>query len=98
MGVPVVTLAGDRYVGRISASKLVALGLDDLVTRDREEYMARAIALANDPEQRRILREGLRERMRQSELCDARGLARVLEDAYFCMWQRYSKAGLPDSH
>ena len=89
MGVPVITLAGERYVGRISASKLVALGLDDLVTHSRDEYIALAVSLANNPDRRSDLRASLRDRMRQSDLCDARGLASAMEDVYESMWNRY---------
>ena len=89
MGVPVVTLAGQRYVERISASKLVAVGLEDLITYSREEYIDKAVALANDSARRIRLRHDLRERMRQSALCDAEGLALVVENAYQDMWERY---------
>ena len=94
MGVPVVTLAGRYYVERISASKLTALGLEDLITRSQEEYLDRAVSLARDPAGRMELRLGLRERMRQSPLCDGAGLASAMEDAYRMMWERYvSRAG-----
>lgn len=88
MGVPVVTLAGQRYVERISASKLAALGLQDLIAQDREAYIEQAVALARDPERRSVLRASLRERMAQSPLCDGPGLARAMESACRAMWAR----------
>jgi predicted O-linked N-acetylglucosamine transferase (SPINDLY family) len=96
MGVPVVTLAGQRYVERISASKLAALGMQDLIAHSPEDYIEKAVALARDVEMRRALRAGLRERMAQSPLCDGPGLARAMESAYRTMWARY-RAGLPDA-
>lgn len=89
MGVPVVTLAGQRYVERISASKLTALGLTDLIAACREEYIDKASSLAKDPARRRDLRQGLRSRMAQSPLCDENGLARAMESAYTALWERY---------
>lgn len=89
MGVPVVTLAGQRYVERISASKLTALGLTDLIATSREEYLEIALSLAHDPARRRGLRENLRARMAHSPLCDGPGLARAMESAYMTMWERY---------
>jgi predicted O-linked N-acetylglucosamine transferase (SPINDLY family) len=89
MGVPVVTLAGQRYVERISASKLTAVGLEDLIAGSREEYIEKAISLAHDPARRADLRRNLRERMAQSPLCDGEGLARAMEFAYTDMWNRY---------
>ena len=82
MGVPVITLAGQRYAGRISASKLAAVGLDDLIATSRDEYFKKALLLANDPGYRASLRASLREQVSRSELCDGPGLARELESAY----------------
>jgi len=89
MGVPVITLAGERFIERLSASMLNALDLEELITHSREDYVACAVALAQDPDRRRILRASLRQRMAHSPLCDATGLARALERAYRTMWQRF---------
>ncbi len=90
MGVPVVTLAGQGYAGRISASKLAALGLEDLVAHSREDYIDKAVSLARDPDRRVALRTKLREKMTESPLCDSRGLAHAMENAYLRMWERFS--------
>jgi predicted O-linked N-acetylglucosamine transferase (SPINDLY family) len=85
MGVPVITLAGNSYAGRISASKLTAMELDDLVTNDIDSYISTAVALARDPERRSQLRITLRNRMAGSSLCNGRELAHTLETAYLEM-------------
>lgn len=87
MGVPVVCLAGQRYVERISASKLSALALTELIAASRTEYIEKAISLAHDPARRRELRESLRDRVAQSPLGDAAGLARAMESAYTTLWE-----------
>jgi predicted O-linked N-acetylglucosamine transferase (SPINDLY family) len=89
MGVPVITLAGQRYVERISTSKLTAVGLQDLVASSREEYIRIALLLARNPSRRAELRGNLRDRMAKSPLCDAAGLANAMESAYESMWQRF---------
>jgi len=89
MGVPVVTLAGRRFIERLSATMLSAVGLDELIATDSRDYIAKAVGLAKDPERRMRLRAGLRSRMAGSELCDGRGLAAALEAAYREMWRRY---------
>jgi len=91
MGVPVVTLAGERMIERQGASLLTAVGLEELIASDPADYVAKAAALAQDPERRKTLRADLRERMAASELCDGRGLATALEDAYREMWVKYVK-------
>ena len=46
MGVPTVTLRGDRVVSRLSASFLTLLGLDGLVAETLDQYVAIATGLA----------------------------------------------------
>ncbi|TWA74577.1 putative O-linked N-acetylglucosamine transferase (SPINDLY family) [Azospirillum brasilense] len=88
MGVPVVTLRGDRWAGRIGVSFLETLGLADrLVADSPENYVAKTAALVGDPDSLAALRAGLRERVRQSPLCDAPAFARSLEEAYRSMWR-----------
>ncbi|ALJ37103.1 tetratricopeptide repeat protein [Azospirillum brasilense] len=88
MGVPVVTLRGDRWAGRIGGSFLETLGLADrLVADSPDDYVAKTAALVGDPESLAALRAGLRERMRRSPLCDAPAFARSLEEAYRSMWR-----------
>ncbi len=77
-GVPVVTLAGDRYSSRMSASLLTAVGLDSWVCESDVQYIARAMELAQD---RLSLREGrsqLAERALNSSLTDVAGFSKGL--------------------
>lgn len=89
MGVPVISLAGARFIERLSASMLNAAGLDELIAATAEAYVEKAVALASASERRRELRRGLRQRMAASPLCDARGLAQGLEEAYRAMWSKW---------
>jgi protein O-GlcNAc transferase len=93
MGVPVISLAGKRFIERLSASMLEAAGLDELVAGDVEGYIDRAVGLAGDEARRRDYRAGLRQRLQSSPLCDAAGLAQALEAAYHAMWQHWCEAG-----
>lgn len=90
MGVPVVTLAGNRYVSRASATVLNAVGLDELIADSVESYIDKAVSLARDPERRKKLRDNQRETMAKSPLRDGKGLAQAMETAYLDMWQKYS--------
>jgi predicted O-linked N-acetylglucosamine transferase (SPINDLY family) len=76
---------------RMTASMLDAIGHPEWVARSEAEYVEKVAALAGDVEQRKALRPAQRERMARSPLCDARGLARSLEDAYFEMFGRWYK-------
>ena len=52
MGVPVVTLSGQRFVGRASAAMLGLVGLDDLVAADEAAYVETVLRLASDRRRR----------------------------------------------
>jgi len=92
MGVPVVTLRGDRHAGRVGASLLTRLGLTDLIAGSIEAYVETAAALAGDPARLADLRRSLRPRMAASPLCDAPAFARKIEAAYRTMWRRWAEA------
>jgi predicted O-linked N-acetylglucosamine transferase (SPINDLY family) len=89
MGVPVITLAGRRFVGRMGASFLTQIGLTDLIATTPDEYVAKATRLANDPKQLAALRSSLRARVSASPLCDSKGYARSVETAYRDMWRQW---------
>ncbi|WP_454733729.1 MULTISPECIES: O-linked N-acetylglucosamine transferase, SPINDLY family protein [Cupriavidus] len=79
MGVPVVTLAGNAYHARISATFLKALGLDGLICADKDAYVDAAATLAGDVDGLNALRLGIRQRFEQSPVADGAGFARWLE-------------------
>lgn len=88
MGVPVVTFSGDRHAGRVGASLLHAVGLDELVAPSLDGFIDRACALAGEPARLGTLHRTLRGRMQASPLCDGPDLARAIETAYREMWRR----------
>lgn len=87
MGVPVVTLAGRRFLGRVGEMMLRQVGLGDLVAADEAAYVAAVVALARDADRRRHLRGDLRGRLLASAMLDAAGYARSVEAAYLRMWR-----------
>ncbi len=87
MGVPVITLAGDRHQARVGASLLHAVGLDELVADSFEGYIDTAVGLAGDHERRRALRGGMRARLASSMLCDGPGFADRFERAVRSVWR-----------
>jgi len=92
MGVPVITLAGTRHVGRVGASLLSTIGLGECIAASEEEYVRRAVTLARDQERLGEFRETMRARIAASPLCDAPGFTRDLEDAYRTMWRKWCSA------
>ncbi len=94
MGVPVVTLPGDRPVSRQTLGFLNTIGLSELAAESQVQYVEIATALAADPQRRADLRRTLRARMAASPLCDPGRFAQALDFALRRMWRRWC-AGEP---
>ncbi len=91
MGVPIVTLAGNRHAARVGVGLLTRVGLTDLIAQTQEGYVDLSVRLASDLDLLAAQRGRLREQMARSRLCDGAGFARDLEAAYREMWQKWSK-------
>jgi predicted O-linked N-acetylglucosamine transferase (SPINDLY family) len=89
MGVPVVTMVGDRVVGRAGLCQAMNLGLPELVADTPEQFVKIAVDLACDFDRLAELHASLRARMESSPLMDAPRFARNLEAAYRTMWRQW---------
>jgi predicted O-linked N-acetylglucosamine transferase (SPINDLY family) len=89
MGVPLISLVGQRFVGRQALSMLAAVGLADFAVPDQAAYVARAVAAAADLPALQALRAGLRERMRASPLFDHVAYCRSVEAAIRTAWRNW---------
>jgi len=90
MGVPVISLMGERFIGRMGGSLSVHAGLGDLVAETPEDYVQKATALAADLPRLKDLRGTLRQRITASALCDGASFAKNVEKAFLEMWERKS--------
>ncbi|MFZ4805462.1 MAG: tetratricopeptide repeat protein [Synechococcus lacustris] len=93
MGVPLVTLAGERSSSRGGASILTSLGRPDWIARSPQEYIAIAQRLASDPQALATIRSGLRAELQASPLMDNAGFTRELEDLYRQAWEQRCGGG-----
>ncbi|HND51640.1 MAG TPA: tetratricopeptide repeat protein [Pirellulaceae bacterium] len=93
-GLPVLTLVGDTFAGRVAGSLLHALGLDDLICRSLAEYEGKALDLARRPQLLARFRSLLAERRLTSGLFDGARAARDVERAFDAMLERH-RAGEP---
>src|SRR5205814_2982845 len=89
MGVPVITLAGTMHPGRVAASLLTSVGLEDLIAHTQDEYIAIAQRLATDAPRRADLRSRLRPTLLASPLCDGSAFSRRMDRALRTMWRRW---------
>ncbi len=79
MGLPLLTLPGRSFASRMAASLLTAIGATEGIATDRADYIARAIALATDPQRHARARAALAGEAWVRTLGDSAGFTRRLE-------------------
>ena len=89
MGVPVVTLAGDRRSSRMTASVLTMMGLTELIAETPEQYIEAASRLVSDPIRLSRTRGRAARADASLPLCDGPSFTRDLEAAYETLWRRW---------
>lgn len=92
MGVPVVTLAGDRHAARVGVSLLHAAGAPELIAQSSDAFVAISARLVADEAARAAYRATLRDRLRQGVLCDGPAFARRFEAALRSVWRSHCTA------
>ncbi len=90
MGVPTVTLAGDRHAGRVGASIMNHVGLSGFVAKDLKSYVEIAVKYTNDLKQLATIRQDLRTKMKASKLCDVASFASDIEATFKKIWEENS--------
>jgi len=86
-GVPVLTLQGNHFASRMSASILTSIGLTEMITYSLEEYETLAVRLAHHPDEFQTIRQKLAQNRLTAPLFDTPRFARNLETAYTEMWK-----------
>jgi len=89
MGVPVISMIGDRHAARVGYDLLSRVGLSELAASDVDSYIAIAVSLAKDLSRLAQIRRELRGRMQRSTLCDAPHFARQFEAGLRSIWREW---------
>lgn len=89
-GLPVVTLLGDTFASRMTASKLTTLGSTFTVARDSKHYVDIATRLGKDANFLDSLKRTLWSLKDESRLFDHQLYVKELETMYSTMWKNFS--------
>lgn len=92
MGVPLVAMRGNWMGARLTATMLKALARPEWIADSPEHYVQILQSLAADRAVLGTTKHLLRAQVLSSELCDQRGLARDLGEAFLQMAQRHQGA------
>lgn len=95
-GLPLVTCAGKSFSGRVAASFLTALGLEELITENLEDYEALALNLARDPERLAALRARLQQNRLTAPLFNSDASRKAIEAAFLRMHERRARGERPE--
>jgi predicted O-linked N-acetylglucosamine transferase (SPINDLY family) len=94
-GVPLVSLRGHAFAGRVAASLLTAAGLPDLIAETQADYEALAIRLATDPQALKKIKARLARNKASCALFDTAAFTKNIEAAYRQMWQAWLAGEAP---
>ncbi|MBB5336839.1 hypothetical protein [Pectinatus brassicae] len=91
MGVPVITLKGQRHGARFGYSLLKNIGsIDDCIAYSLEDYVNKAVRLANNYQRINYLHLTLREKMQLSPIMNGYLYMQNLEKKYIEIWEKYT--------
>jgi protein O-GlcNAc transferase len=96
-GVPIVTLTGSSFAGRVGTSLLSAIGLPELIADTPAAYEAIALDLARNPHLLAEVNGKLARNRETQPLFDTARYTRNLEAAYSMMWRRNQNGDPPAS-
>ncbi|MBI3898547.1 MAG: tetratricopeptide repeat protein [Gammaproteobacteria bacterium] len=89
MGVPVISLTGDKAASRIGSTLLTRVGLGEFVARSEEEYFECALKVVGDLPGLAQIRQTLRNRIAENLNADPAQLTRSLEQLYRTIWREW---------
>jgi predicted O-linked N-acetylglucosamine transferase (SPINDLY family) len=81
-GLPLLTQIGNTFSGRVAASLLNALNLNDLIAASESEYVAKALEIAKSPEKLKSIRRQLEINRTHSPLFNTKQYVEDLESLY----------------
>jgi predicted O-linked N-acetylglucosamine transferase (SPINDLY family) len=96
MGVPVVTMKGDRFLSRVGETIAQNIGMPEWIATSPDDYVEKAVGLSRDLNRLSAARAGLRQKIEASPLFDAPRFARHFSEAMWAMWQRRIEAESPN--
>ncbi|CAJ0580940.1 unnamed protein product, partial [Mesorhabditis spiculigera] len=92
-GTPMITMPLETLASRVASSQLCALGVPELVAKDRAHYVDIAVQLGCNRKYLAMLRTKVWKARTTSTLFDVRQYCMDLESLYKVMWQRTERGG-----
>ena len=88
-GLPLLTQVGESFASRYAASLLTALGISELITYSQNDYIAKAIDLANNPVKLQLIKNKLKKNKLNTTLFNTSVFTKNIEASYLLMHKKY---------
>ena len=89
MGVPVLTKMGNNFTSRCGESININLGMIEMIARDEEDYILKAIKLSKNIDYLSEIRKTLREKANKSPLFDSESFGHDFTKLIKSIWENY---------
>ena len=96
-GLPLLTMTGESFQSRVSASLLKNLNIPELITSNINDYENYAIYLANNPEKLKEIKKKLHSSIKSSNTFNTKIYTKNLEKAYELAYERYHQNLMPEN-
>jgi len=90
MGVPVLTLKGNRYLFHFGESINSNINMNDWIAKNKKEYISKAIKFSSNIEELSHIRTNLRKKALLSPAFDAQRFAKQFDDMLWKMWENFN--------
>jgi len=97
MGVPVLTLKGDRYLFHFGESINSNLGMKNWIANDYKEYISKAIKFSSDLNELKKIRSTLRETALKSSVFNAVKFGDDFSKMLWEMWKKFEKGDIKNN-
>lgn len=81
-GVPVLTVLGDTFAGRVAASQLNAASAPELIVQSNDQYFEKALELSTKPDRLSVIRDKLEANRFTAPLFNSKQYAQDLEQIF----------------
>ena len=91
MGVPTLSLKGDRFLFHFGEYINANLGLNEWIADDQDDFVKKSNKLSTNLQYLSQLRKELRNQLLKSPVCDGPKLANHFDKMLWQMWENHNK-------
>jgi predicted O-linked N-acetylglucosamine transferase (SPINDLY family) len=91
MGVPVITLKGNRYLFHFGESINSNLNMNNWIAKNHEEYISKSLEFTSDIKQLSKIRKTLRQIALKSPVFDAVRFSENFSEMLWDIWSKFKK-------